>query len=101
MTTEPFILVNLLKVQPGKQAALLELLKQNIETVVRTLDGWRTSRLIAAADGSSVVIYSEWDTPGAIESMRADPRMRTYVAQILELASLDSSQGAAVFQGGR
>ncbi|WNL44791.1 antibiotic biosynthesis monooxygenase family protein [Dyella sp. BiH032] len=101
MTTDPLVLVNLLKVEPGKQAALIALLKQNIDTVIRTLQGWRSTRLIASGDGASVVIYSEWDSPGAVEAMRADPRMKAYFPQILELASLDSSLGKAVFRGGR
>jgi quinol monooxygenase YgiN len=97
MTTEHVILINLLKVEPGKQAALIALLKRNIETVVRTLGGWKASRLIAAKDGASVIIYSEWETPAAVEAMRTDPRMRAYFPQILELASFDSILGESVF----
>lgn len=90
-------LVNLLKVKPGKQDALLALLKQNIDTVIRTLEGWKTTQLIAAHDGSGVVIYSEWETAAAVEAMRGDPRMRAYFPQIAELASLDSIVGSTVF----
>ncbi|WP_104662427.1 putative quinol monooxygenase [Ensifer adhaerens] len=96
MTTAPVTLVNVLKVEPGKQAQLIALLKRNIDTVIRTLEGWRTSRLIAASDGTSVVIYSEWETPAAVEAMRADPRMRAYFPQIVELASLESVVGEVV-----
>jgi quinol monooxygenase YgiN len=96
MPDESVILVNLLKVKPGKQAALIALLKQNIDTVVRTLQGWKTTRLIAATDGAGVVIYSEWATPGAVEAMRSDPRMQAYFPKIIELASLDSLVGLAV-----
>ncbi len=97
MATEAVILINLLKVEPSKQAALIALLQRNIETVVRALAGWRASRLIAAKDGASVIIYSEWDTPDAVEAMRADPRMRAYFPHILELASLESIMGEALF----
>ncbi|MBP1871188.1 quinol monooxygenase YgiN [Ensifer adhaerens] len=97
MTDAPAILINLLKVKPGKQDALIALLKQNTDTVVRTLEGWKTTRLIAANDGAGVVIYSEWETPEAIDAMRSDPRMKAYFPQILELASLDSVTGSAVF----
>ena len=97
MTTEPVTLINQLKVEPGKQAALIELLKRNIDTVIGTLDGWRMSRLIAASDGTTVIIHSEWETPAAIEAMRNDPRMKAYFPQILALASFDSSQGEAIF----
>jgi len=94
MSDESVILINLLKVKPERQDALIALLKQNTDTVVRTLHGWKTTRLIAAKDGASVVIYSEWQTPAAVEAMRSDPRMKAYLPKILELASLDSIMGA-------
>jgi quinol monooxygenase YgiN len=96
MAEESVILINLLKVKPGEQDALIALLKQNTDTVVRTLDGWKTTRLIAANDGAGVVIYSEWETPAAVEAMRSDPRMKAYFPKINELASLDSIVGSAV-----
>jgi quinol monooxygenase YgiN len=96
MSDESVILVNLLKANPGGQEALLALLKENTETVVRTLPGWKTTRLIAARDGAGVVIYSEWHTPAAIEAMRSDPRMKACLPRILALASLDSITGSTV-----
>ena len=96
MSGEAVVLINLLKVEPGKQDALIALLKQNTDTVIRTLDGWKTTRLIAAKDGAGVVIYSEWETQAAVEAMRSDPRMKAYVPKIMELASLDSIVGSAV-----
>jgi quinol monooxygenase YgiN len=96
MSDESVILINLLKVKRGKQDALIALLKHNTDTVVRTLPGWKTTRLIAAKDGARVVIYSEWETPAAVEAMRSDPRMKAYFPKILELASLDSILGSAV-----
>lgn len=97
MTSKSVTLINLLKVAPGNQAALVELLKQNIDTVIRNLAGWRSSRLIPARDGASVIIYSEWASPEAVEAMRADPRMHAYFPRILELASLESILGEQVF----
>lgn len=96
MSNESVTLVNLLKVKPEKQAALIALLKQNTETVIRTLHGWKTTRLIAAKDGASVVIYSEWETPADVEAMRSDPRMKAYFPKIMELASLESTMGSLV-----
>ena len=96
MSDESVILINLLKVKSGKQDALIALLKQNTETVIRTLQGWKTTRLIAAKDGTGVVIYSEWETPAAVEAMRGDPRMRAYFPKIMALASLDSMVGSPV-----
>jgi quinol monooxygenase YgiN len=98
MSVEPVILINLLKVKQGKQDALIALLKQNTDTVIRTLKGWKATRLIAAQDGAGVVIYSEWESPAAVEAMRCDPRMKAYFPKILELASVDSIVGSAVFR---
>jgi hypothetical protein len=72
MSDECVVLINLLKVKPGKQDALIALLKQNTDTVVRTLHGWKTTRLIAAKNGAGVVIYSEWETPA---ELGLDPRL--------------------------
>lgn len=97
MSDAPVILINLLKAKPGKQDALIALLKQNTDTVVRTLEGWKTTRLIAANDGGGVAIYSEWETAAAVDAMRGDPRIKAYFPQILELANLDSVTGSVVF----
>ena len=96
MSDEPVILITVLKVKPGKQDALIALLKQNIDAVIRTLHGWKTTRLIAAQDGTGVVIYSEWATAAAIGAMRSDPRMQAYFPRFMELASLESIIGSAV-----
>jgi quinol monooxygenase YgiN len=101
MSDESVILINLLKAKPGKQDALLALLKQNTDTVIRTLHGWKSTRLIASKDGAGVAIYSEWETPAAVEAMRSDPRMKAYFPKILELASLDSITGRAVLHESR
>jgi len=101
MSDTSVILINLLKVEPGNQDELIALLTQNTETVICTLDGWKTTRLIAAQDGAGVVIYSEWESPAAVEAMRRDPRMQAYFPKIGALASLDSMVGSTVFSEAR
>lgn len=66
------------------------------ETVIRTLAGWKMTRLIAGKDGVGVVIYSEWESHAAVEAMRNDPRMKVYFPNIIELATLESIAGSAV-----
>ena len=101
MPDEPVILINLLRAKPGLQEALFALLKENCDLVIRTLPGWKATRLIAAMDGSGVAIYSEWETPAAIAAMRVHPRMAAYFPRIAELASLESMAGSAVWSIGR
>jgi quinol monooxygenase YgiN len=96
MSNVPVSLVNVFRTHPDKQGVLAELLKENIRTVISGLSGWRLSRLIAGAEGTSVVIYSEWDSAQDIEAMRKDPRMMAYFPKIRELAQLESIQGQIV-----
>ncbi|MBO9582201.1 MAG: antibiotic biosynthesis monooxygenase [Sphingobium sp.] len=96
MSDQSVTLINILKVKPGDQGTLVALLKENTETVIRTLDGWKSTRLIAAEDGGAVVIYSEWEGPAAVDAMRRDPRMAAYFPKIGALASLESTTGSLV-----
>ena len=91
----PVILVNVLTVTPGKLNELLESLRQNTETIIKTLKGWISTSLVASRDGKRVVIYSQWDSAADIDAMRSDPRMRAYFPKIAELASLDTTVGVA------
>ena len=101
MADESVVLVNMLKVEPAKQKALLASLKENTDTVISTLDGWKTTRLIAANDGAGVVIVSEWETPAAVAAMRDDPRMQAYFPKVLALASFESTVGEIAFSKSR
>ncbi|MDM9622679.1 antibiotic biosynthesis monooxygenase [Rhizobium sp. S96] len=100
MADNSVVLVNTLKVDPTRQKELISMLEHNIETVIRSLDGWRGSRLIASKDGTGVVIYSEWETPAAVQAMRSDARMVAYFPKIRELANFESTVGELVFERG-
>lgn len=95
-TKAPVTLVNVLTVSSDRQYELVELLRQNTETVIKTLKGWISTSLVASSDGKRVVIYSQWETPADVEAMRSDPRMVAYFPKILELATFDSIVGAVV-----
>jgi uncharacterized protein (TIGR02118 family) len=101
MSAESVILINLLKAKSGQQEALLTLLRQNTDAVIRNLHGWKSTRLVAANDDLGVLIYSEWETPADVEAMRADPRMMAYMPKIAELASIESMVGTSVWGGSR
>ena len=90
-------LVNVLTCDPANQAALVDLLRQNIDTVVVTLDGWRSTSLVAAQDGTRVVIISQWRDPAAVGAMQGDARMQAYFPRIAALATLDSVVGAVAY----
>lgn len=87
-------LVNVLTCDPANQAALVELLRQNTDEVIVTLDGWRSTSLVAAQDGTRVVIISQWRDPAAVGAMQGDARMQAYFPRIVALSTLDSVVGA-------
>ena len=87
------ILLNILTVESASQGRLVEMLRDNIDTVIRTLDGWISTNLIASADGKRVVIHSQWRDAAAVAAMRSDPRMVAYFPKLAALASFDSILG--------
>lgn len=86
-------LLNILIVDPVNQAQLVEMLRDNTDTVIRSLDGWIATSLIASADGTRVVIHSQWRDLAAVSAMRADPQMVAYFPKLAALASFDSIVG--------
>ncbi len=95
MSDEPAILINLLKVKPRKQDALIALLKQNTDTVIRTLPRLEND---PADRGKGRRRRRHLPNGRAAQPSRrcaADPRMKVY-SKIAELASLDSITGSTV-----
>jgi quinol monooxygenase YgiN len=90
-------LVNVLTCDPANQAALVDLLRQNTDAVILTLDGWRSTSPIAAQDGTRVIIISQWRDPAAVGAMQGDARMQAYFPRIAALATLDSVVGAVAY----
>ena len=90
-------LVNILTVEPENQAKLIELLRNNTETVVSTLAGWISTSFVVANDKRRVVIYSQWRDLASIEAMQTNPKMRAYFPRIAALAAFDSIPGDVVY----
>lgn len=96
MSKETVVVLNILKMERGNQASVMELLEQSTREVIRTLKGWVSTRLIASADGGSIVIYSEWETETDVAAMRSGSRMVAYFLKIRELATFESVMGHVV-----
>ena len=83
-------LVNVLTCEPAAQGRLLTLLRENIDNVISGLDGWISTSLLAAPDGSCVVILSQWRDGDAVKAMQTNEHMRAYLPKIAALARFDS-----------
>jgi len=89
-------LVNVLTCAPACQDALVALLRENMDRVIATLDGWVSSSLVVGADGSRVIIVSQWRDADAVKGMQTDERMLAYFPRIKALASFESTAGVIV-----
>jgi quinol monooxygenase YgiN len=85
-----------LTVDPANQRQVLEMLRDNIHTVIRTLDGWIATDLIATADGTRIVIHSQWRDTAAVTAMQTDPRMVAYYPKLAALAAIEAIMGDVV-----
>jgi quinol monooxygenase YgiN len=85
-----------LTIDPANQRLVLDMLRDNINTVIRTLDGWIATNLIASADGTRIVIHSQWRDVAAVETMRTDPGMVAYYPKLAALATIDPIMGEVV-----
>ena len=56
VTKKVTTLINILTVEPENQQKLIQLLRDNTESVVSGLDGWISTSFIAATDKGHVVI---------------------------------------------
>ena len=90
-------LVNVLTCDPSDQAKLLGLLRENIDNVIATLDGWRSTTLVAAPDGVRVIIVSQWRDSASMTAMQNDARMQAYFPRIAALAAFDSTPGIVCY----
>jgi quinol monooxygenase YgiN len=93
VTKEVTTLINILTVEPENHPKLIELLRDNTENVVSTLDGWISTSFIVAKDRRRVVIYSQWRDLASVEAMQANPQMRAYFPRIAALAAFDGFAG--------
>ena len=90
-------LVNTLTVDPANQQELLDLLSENTNKVITTLDGWISTSFLVASDHTRVMIYSQWRDLAAVQAMQAHPEMRACFPRILALAKLDSFAAEVVY----
>jgi len=97
VTKDVTTLIHILNVEPENQPRLLELLRENTDTVVTALDGWISTSFIAAKDGRRVAIYSQWRDLRSVEAMQANPAMQAYFPRIAALAAFDGFTGDVAY----
>lgn len=87
MTTEPVTFVNVFEVEPAQQTALVAILTEALEQVIRHRPGFVAARLLVATDGRSVINEATWTDPEAVAATRDDPAAAEFAARAAALAA--------------
>jgi hypothetical protein len=80
-------LINVFTVEPDRASALVALLSDATDEVMRHLPGFVSANIHLSTDGTRVVNYAQWETAEAFESMQADPNAREHMSKAADLAS--------------
>ncbi len=65
-------MVNVFTVEAGKQQALLDALRSELDTVMRKQPGFIASSIHRSLDGVRVVNYTQWESQAAFEASHRD-----------------------------
>lgn len=98
MTTisfEPIVLINVFTVAPAKQAALIALLNQATEEVMRHLPGFVSANIHRGLEGDKVANYAQWRSEADFVAMQADPAAQVHMQQA---AALCESFAASLYR---
>jgi quinol monooxygenase YgiN len=79
-------LINVFTVAPERADALLELLDEATEQVMRHRDGFVSANLHRSLDGRHVANYAQWSSAEAYQAMLADPVAREHMAAAAAMA---------------
>lgn len=80
-------MVNVFTVESENQQALVDLLVEATEEVMRRLPGFVSASIHASDDGVRVVNYAQWARPEDFQAMLGDDRAKEHMARAAALAS--------------
>ena len=82
----PYTLINVFYVEPEKQEALADLLRQATESAIRHLPGFISANIHRSYDGRRVVNYAQWRSCEDYEAMLKDPGANPHMTEAAQLA---------------
>jgi heme-degrading monooxygenase HmoA len=86
-TNRPLVtLVNVFRVQPARQQALVDLLVTATEEVICHLPGYISANIHQSLDGTHVVNYAQWRSEADFVAMGQQAAARAHMERAYELA---------------
>ncbi len=83
------VLINVFRVEPANQAALVDILTSATETSVRNAEGFISATLHRSTDGTRVTMYAQWRSEADYQAMRLDPAPLPYFEEALKIATFE------------
>jgi quinol monooxygenase YgiN len=83
------VLINVFKVDPANQSALVGILTRATETSVRDAPGFISATLHRSLDGTRVTMYAQWRSKEDYEAMRLDPAPLPFFEEALKIATFE------------
>jgi antibiotic biosynthesis monooxygenase (ABM) superfamily enzyme len=73
--------VNVFTVEPGRQAALVDLLADATTAVINRFPGYVSANIHRSLDGTKVVNYAQWRRVEDDEAMLAEPSVQQHISR--------------------
>ncbi len=91
ITTENRVatLINVFTVDPKDQQQLVDLLTTATERTIKHLPGFVSASIHKSTDGTRVVNYAQWRSPGDLETMLKNPDAQEHIRPIMGIAQAD------------
>lgn len=78
--------INVIDVDPSKQAEVIKLLQEGTESVISKRPGFVSVTLLASKDGSRVVNIAKWKSSADIQATQGDPAAAEFAKRTAALA---------------
>lgn len=82
----PLTLINTFTVDPAKADALIDLLNNATEAVMRHRQGFISANIHKSLDGRHVLNYAQWRSRADFEAMQQDPAAREHMGKAARLS---------------
>jgi quinol monooxygenase YgiN len=91
ITTENRVatLINVFTVAPNDQQRLVDLLTTATERTIKHLPGFVSASIHKSTDGTRVVNYAQWHSPGDLDAMLKNPAAQEHIKPIMQIAQAD------------
>jgi heme-degrading monooxygenase HmoA len=87
--TDKYTFINVFTLHdPANQQKLIDIMSSLMAGPGKSVPGFISSALHRSHDGTKVVVYSQWSSKEAGESLRSNEELRPYGIQAMEISSM-------------